>query len=366
MQPSNRSVFQLIKAWFVGSEREEADVRWNLTHGFLLEMKGLVHDYGGAIEDVQDIPECLDIPKEEISDKSKGDLLSKSLVVLQTTWFIFQCLARWMERLPVTELEVVTFAYAFLNIVTYALWWDKPLKMDVAIRMDRFKVSERPLEPKEGKLLRGACPEAGEGTECGGGAANLKPGLMKAHFMASLKGTIASLHPRNVRLDKIFDLVLVPVDPVLEMMANNDAEKSGMFYSSWNAVEDRKTVLFFCVISFVFGALHLIPLATSTFPSSIERSLWQWSAIGMTAEPLIWFCMRAFGDLNFEKMQIGILSGIGLVVFFGGLIGSVWVAAVARLAIIVIAFTTLRDLPSGAYENIEWTTFIPHFGSGVA
>ena len=30
---------------------------------------------------------------EEIEDKSKGDIVSKGLVVLQTGWFITQCIA---------------------------------------------------------------------------------------------------------------------------------------------------------------------------------------------------------------------------------------------------------------------------------
>lgn len=32
----------------------------------------------------------------------------------------------------------------------------------------------------------------------------------------------------------------------------------------------------------------------------------------------------------------------------------------ARAATLVLAFISLRDLPSGAYETVHWTTFIPH------
>ena len=30
------------------------------------------------------------------------------------------------------------------------------------------------------------------------------------------------------------------------------------------------------------------------------------------------------------------------------------------IARVVLAFTSLRDLPPGAYETIHWTTFIPY------
>jgi hypothetical protein len=59
----------------------------------------------------------------------------KLLVVVQTSWFVFQCLARWILHLPVTELEVMTLAFALLNIATYGLWWKKPQNVQVAIRI---------------------------------------------------------------------------------------------------------------------------------------------------------------------------------------------------------------------------------------
>ena len=32
----------------------------------------------------------------------------------------------------------------------------------------------------------------------------------------------------------------------------------------------------------------------------------------------------------------------------------------ARAITLVLAFTSLRGLPPGAYETVHWTTFIPH------
>ncbi|KIK67112.1 hypothetical protein GYMLUDRAFT_37148 [Collybiopsis luxurians FD-317 M1] len=42
------------------------------------------------------------------------------------TWFVVQLLARWARRLPVTQLETMTVAYAALNVLTYFFWWSKP------------------------------------------------------------------------------------------------------------------------------------------------------------------------------------------------------------------------------------------------
>jgi len=77
------------------------------------------------------------ITEKEIQDRSKGDALSKGLVVIQTGWFLLQCIARKVERLPITELEVATLAFATLNFATYALWWHKPLNVQRPFRVLR-------------------------------------------------------------------------------------------------------------------------------------------------------------------------------------------------------------------------------------
>jgi hypothetical protein len=70
--------------------------------------------------------------REENQDKSKGDAVTKALVVLQTTWFLLQCAVRGGQHLALTELELAT-AFALLNIIIYALWWDKPLDVQCHI-----------------------------------------------------------------------------------------------------------------------------------------------------------------------------------------------------------------------------------------
>ena len=51
----------------------------------------------------------------EIDDRSKGDALSKGIALLQITWFIIQLIARRVQGLAITELELTTAALAGLN-----------------------------------------------------------------------------------------------------------------------------------------------------------------------------------------------------------------------------------------------------------
>ncbi|KAK7440587.1 hypothetical protein VKT23_016935 [Stygiomarasmius scandens] len=93
----------------------------------------------------------LEITSQEIWDRSKGDLLSKGLVLLQVAWFVIQCIARAYQNLVITQLEVMTLAFAALNFVMYALWWNKPLGVEcsVHVRRNRGQKDSNSVVPKD-------------------------------------------------------------------------------------------------------------------------------------------------------------------------------------------------------------------------
>ena len=73
------------------------------------------------------------ITEEEIEDRSKADGLAKGIAVLQTTWFIAQCISRPAQGLIITEIELITLAIAALNGLLYFLWWNKPLDVKCCV-----------------------------------------------------------------------------------------------------------------------------------------------------------------------------------------------------------------------------------------
>ncbi|KAK7030828.1 hypothetical protein VNI00_013936 [Paramarasmius palmivorus] len=76
------------------------------------------------------------ITEKDIQDNlSHADALSKTIAVMQVSWFILQFLARAVERLAITEIEVIALGYAVLNLVTYGLWWNKPLGVRHPVRV---------------------------------------------------------------------------------------------------------------------------------------------------------------------------------------------------------------------------------------
>ena len=101
-----------------------------------------------TLEYFKDHPD-IQIPKitaAAIHDRSKGDALSKIIAILQTTWFIIQCITRGQQQLALTELELVTLALASLNAVTFAIWWHKPLgvqdPVQIYLKMESEKIKQ--------------------------------------------------------------------------------------------------------------------------------------------------------------------------------------------------------------------------------
>ena len=132
------------------------DRGWSMTHGFFVIMggfhlfermnnddRGISPEDGEPLHPLEASNLCdycesfIMLTEAEIMDKGKSDWVAKSLVLLQTSWFVMQCIARAMRHLPVTHLEIITLAYAAMNFVIFILWWKKPRNVHRPIRVFR-------------------------------------------------------------------------------------------------------------------------------------------------------------------------------------------------------------------------------------
>ena len=84
----------------------------------------------------------VDVSIEEINDKSKSDVFSKSLVFMQILWLAVQCIARVTIQLPLTALEINTMLHAICSLWGNVAWFQKP--QDIVEPM-KIKVSSLQL-----------------------------------------------------------------------------------------------------------------------------------------------------------------------------------------------------------------------------
>ncbi|KAK6957611.1 hypothetical protein Daesc_000398 [Daldinia eschscholtzii] len=71
--------------------------------------------------------EFLYVPQENTDDKSKADAVQKTLVVLQVSWMVTQCIVRKVYGLPLTLLEIHTMVHVVCALILYVCWFEKPL-----------------------------------------------------------------------------------------------------------------------------------------------------------------------------------------------------------------------------------------------
>lgn len=286
---------------------------WTATHAFFAIMGGFHYYQNGQPLSPLHPDEVLELVRlgalvpptlNELRDKSKGDALSKGLAIIQTLWFVTQCIARRIEHLPVTSLEIMTLAYTVITVAMYTAWWHKPLNISCPVRV-------------------AGTPEAGE--------------TQDQSFW-----------------DRIFDYVMGNQD---WLVALSEEDRVPKFWSG--GAENDNSVLAADIIALfvamIFGAVHCIAWSYE-FPSPIERLLWRISAIIIVAVPvcmiLLTFMIRdLFGYRSYTPMQ-----RVGEV--FLAICAIFYIAS--RLILLVLSFTTLRSLHLGAYQTIQWTTLIPH------
>jgi hypothetical protein len=119
---------------------QELDPRtqWDTRHGFYGDMGGFVLE----TKDFKAFPvtskqvhwlvkkKYIDLPPvtaREIEDKSKADTFAKAVTIIQTSWFMLQCLGRAAQHLAFTTLELSTVAFVCCTLPTYYFWLRKPV-----------------------------------------------------------------------------------------------------------------------------------------------------------------------------------------------------------------------------------------------
>ena len=327
------------------------DVQWSMTHGFFIIMGGF-HLFERSSDETsnnnrrisrednkplhplgeKDLRECdgyselFFMPTEaEIKDKGKSDWLAKSLVLLQTSWFVMQCIARGIEHLPVTHLEIITLAYAAMNFVIYIFWWNKPLNVNQPVRVFRKSNPGAESEPRETQTeVREPISET-----------------QKLTWEAIHKGSTTILKLITGNQDRDVDL--------------SCEEKVPRFWADTTVDDDVYSADFTVAsVGVCFGAIHCIAWVFS-FPTHTELLIWRMSSVAITATPIYIFFMLSLAALFSMKSE-----KFADVVGFLGFLSAGILYILSRAVTLVLAFTSLRDLPPGAYETVRWTTFIPH------
>ncbi|KAL8886291.1 MAG: hypothetical protein Q9215_005986 [Flavoplaca cf. flavocitrina] len=83
---------------------------------------------------VQDFNENLEeeLAKLQESQQPAVDVLLRTIILCQISWFLISVIARWVQRLFVTTAELTTVSFILCSTVTAGFWWHKPADVVMA------------------------------------------------------------------------------------------------------------------------------------------------------------------------------------------------------------------------------------------
>ena len=284
--------------------------------------------YGGGT--TLDIDFSFHVPTEaEIKDRGKSDWLAKSLLLLQTSWFVMQCIARAIEHIPITHLKIVTLAYAAMNFVIYIFWWNKPLNVNQPVRV--FRKSD---------------PRVADN---GHGAGESRPSEIQPQPI--LEGRELSWEGIVKGLGTMMRFIVGTQDVSVDLSRENRVPR---FWANSDDEDASIADIIVFGVGVFFGAIHCIAWSFS-FPTHAELLIWRISSVAITVVPTYIIVMLLLGswlhDMDFNAtVDVADLSIL--------LTGILYI--IARVVTLVLAFTSLKDLAPGAFDTAHWTTFIPH------
>lgn len=350
--------------------------RFGLVHAFYVAMGGFVFDMSGIGETVatteeppskpststvdtryvltpaaftyimEHFPDIIpDISEDSITDRSQSSSLSKALLIVQVGWFCTDCVSRLVQRLPLSLLEVSTAAHAFCTLVTYFVWWSKPLNI-------------------------------AEGTPMTGEGAREVHALLiceEEEYNRALemsRAVIAVVSPVDTN-DRQRDRVALAANALRRLLPSPSARPPTNPFrhrSEWSApgslladaMRSRPYELASIAFSpILYGLVHFLAW-NDHFPTPLERTLWRVAAVLVTLSGGLWVMLGFVTDYFMSREDIcSNVMGTVLAILVMLAVPITYVFASGFL--VGESFRQLFFLDPAAYQVASFSYYWPHF-----
>ena len=313
--------------------------------------------------------------------------LTRGITVVQVLWFSINCIGRLIQRMALTTLELTTLAFIFSMLATSVCWRHKPLDVAYPIILETNNTIAEILKkvsslnaPFHRRRLTELLAQAGP-------AAQYPYRRTPLDFVSRNEWFISRLWAHYIQLLRKMHIGMfsrpLKIRPVDRIPSDN-----------WPEVSATDHGFLSCSVLFGYAAIFLCGWNLS-FPTEIERTLWRATSIynmvymWLGSAVLGWY-QRVFlprqssHDLPTEKaekatrtrntnwyrkviswmrnnspdhdpametpLRMLIPASILCILY-----------CLSRMYILVEDFIGLRQLPSSAFNTVNWSGFLPHF-----
>ena len=286
-----------------------------------------------------------DIAEDYILDQAASSSLGKALLIVQVAWFCTNCASRLFQHLPLSLLEVSTAAHSFCTLLTYFVWWSKPLNV----------ATPTLLREKEARevyaLLKCSDDEYDKALEMAQNrAAGVSSTPTGAHISEKIVLTAGALqHLRT------------PKKPLISGFKNHDDMLVPGIFRSGKFMEDLSISTTIGICPILYGLLHFLAWSDQ-FPTPMEQLVWRVSSIVVTCSGLVEILLVVSGYLienlsNYYVVGDDTAFDKTILIFVLG----VPVAHVLASGFLVVeSVRQLFFLNDAAYQLPSWSNYWPH------
>ena len=279
-----------------------------------------------------------DITEEYILDRAASSSLSKALLFVQVAWFCTNCASRRFQGLPLSLLEVSTAAHALCTLLTYFVWWSKPINVAAPTLMREREAQEvyallkcsheeydRALDIAKksaagGSLAPSGPHESAKIVLAANALQHLLPTPERPPLQSGFKKPHNILHPGKLR----------------------NKSPSEAF---WRTITGVISPIF-------YGLVHFLAWSDN-FPTPLERLLWRVSSIVVTCSGLVVVFAAWANTWVFTFTTPTTLRNNMFIVI-------ITVHTLASGFLSVESFRQLFFLGPAAYQLPSWSNYWPH------
>jgi hypothetical protein len=226
-----------------------------------------------------------DTTEESILDRAESSGLSKALLIVQVGWFCMNCASRLFQRLSLSLLEVSTAAHAFCTLLTYFVWWSKPVNIAVPTIMKGKEAREVYA------LLKCSHAEYNEALEIAQKAA------------AGDSSTLTEIHgSKKIVLAANAVQCLLPTPerpPIFSRVSSRHTLIPGSFETGSREVGFYESTTM-AISPILYGLVHFLAWSDQ-FPTLLERLLWRVSSAVVTCSGLVAVLLIRLSQLLDER-----------------------------------------------------------------